>query len=134
MVKEEFNLLYQFCSVLHGGLWSPYGFLIYNIERKYGLRSMIFYDTKVIPECDSRHSFSCYFFRYPNLIRHHTRAWALLGLYYLFLCCNATIIYFCGVMILLFIFVPLWSRSLLYAYNWWIFMKPHVHVIIQKAS
>ena len=42
----------QFCFVLHGGLWSPYRFVIYNIERKHGLRSMIFYDTKVIPECD----------------------------------------------------------------------------------
>ena len=60
MVKEEFNLLYQFCSVLHGGLWSPYCFVI-SMERKHGRRSMIFYDTKVIPECKSRHSFSCFF-------------------------------------------------------------------------
>ena len=61
IVKEEFNLVDQFCFVLHGCVWSPYRFVIYNIERKHGLRSMIFYDTKVIPECDSRHSLSCFF-------------------------------------------------------------------------
>ena len=33
---------------------------------------MIFYGELVILECDSRHSMSCYFFRYPNLIRHQT--------------------------------------------------------------
>jgi len=47
-------------------------FVIYNIEHNHGVRSMIFYDEIVIPECDSRHSLSLYFLRYPNLIRHHT--------------------------------------------------------------
>jgi len=47
-------------------------FCPFNIECNRGLRSMIFYDELVILECDSRHSLSRYFFRYPNLIRHHT--------------------------------------------------------------
>ena len=47
-------------------------FCPFNIECNRGLRSMIFYDELVILECDSRPSLSCYFFRYPNLIRHHT--------------------------------------------------------------
>ena len=74
------NLLDQFCFVLHGGLCSSYRFVIYNIEHNQGLRSMIFYDTKVIPECHSRHSLSLYFLRFPNLIRHHTLfGWFLLA-------------------------------------------------------
>ena len=43
-----------------------------NIECNRGHRLMIFYHELVILECDSRHCLSCYFFRYPNLIRHHT--------------------------------------------------------------
>ena len=72
ILKEEFNLLEQFCFDFHGGLCSPYRFVIYNIEQNHGLGSMIFYDTKIIPECDSSLSLSLYLFRYPNLIRHHT--------------------------------------------------------------
>ena len=44
-----------------------------KIECNRGFRSMIFYHELVILECDSRHSLSCYFFRYPNLIRHPTK-------------------------------------------------------------
>jgi len=47
-------------------------FCPFNIECNRGLRSMIFYDELVILECDSCHSLSCYFFRYPNLMRHQT--------------------------------------------------------------
>ena len=47
-------------------------FCLFNIGCNRGLRSMIFYGELVILECDSRHSLSCYFFRYPNLIRHQT--------------------------------------------------------------
>ena len=52
-------------------------FCPFNIECNRGLRSMIFYDELVILECDSRYSLSCYFFRYPNLIRHQTNTIAL---------------------------------------------------------
>jgi len=36
------------------------------------VRHPTIYDELVILECDSRHSLLCYFFRYPNLIRHQT--------------------------------------------------------------
>ena len=90
ILKEEFNLHDQFCFVFQGGLCSPYRFDIYNIEQKHGLCSMIFYDTKVISECDSRHSLSLYIFRYSNLIRHHTiTSWIVMP-QELFLCATIT--------------------------------------------
>ena len=48
-----------------GGYMFVATFCPLNIECNRGLSSMIFYDELVILECDSRHSFSCYFFRYP---------------------------------------------------------------------
>jgi len=55
-----------------GRYMSAVTFCHFNIECNRALRSMIFYDELVILESDLRHSLSLYFFRYMNLIRHHT--------------------------------------------------------------
>ena len=67
--SKEFNLHEQFVLCCMGRYMFIVTFCHFTFECNSGLRSMIFYDESVILECDS---LSLYFYRYPNLIRHHT--------------------------------------------------------------
>ena len=71
--SKELNLHEQFALRCMGRYIFTVTFCHFTFEWKRGLRSMIIYVELVISECDSRHSLSLYFLRYPNLIRHHTK-------------------------------------------------------------
>ena len=82
--RNSTSMTFALCCM--GSYMFAVTFCHFTFERNRGVRSMIFYDGLVIPECDSRHSLSVYCLPYPNLIRHHTIGMFLLCSYLFCLC------------------------------------------------